>query len=293
MSSTTVYFRGSRDEARRIIRGLGPILSGRSPDPLGIAQGVFLAVGFAVLSDVKADFVRKSRGETGEDGVKWPPLSPAYLAYGRRFGRGEQTALKKAAGLGGTHRYAPGGAKGLLTAEQLKRWRQVYSRVLHRLMLSMHAEKWSLDTDAEIQASRFTTGEGGAKSKAAAIAWATVKAEGAKTKLEVYGHRKVDILRDTGILLNSLSPGQLEGGDYRPPTAEGGEQQIMRTIGNGVVVGTSVPYAGVHQHGSQKHGIPARPFLPERVPDVWAARWAEAATLALAAGMRLALGAAA
>jgi len=70
------------------------MLIGQHPDEQGIARGVFFALGVAALSDIKSDYVRKARGETGEDGTRWPPLSPKYLAYGRRFGKGEQNLLQ-------------------------------------------------------------------------------------------------------------------------------------------------------------------------------------------------------
>jgi len=292
-----VYFRGSRAQARGIVNLCRMMITGRTPDVLGIGRGVFLTVGFAALSDIKADFVRKARGGTGEDGVKWPPLSPQTLAYHRRFGPGEKSRLKKAAGLGGTNRYAPGGKKGLLTAAQLKRWRFIYSRVLRRLMVSMNVEKWSLSSDAEIENSRFLGGESGAKGRAAQIAWATLKREGAKTMIDVFGHRNVEILRDTGVLLNSLSPGKLSGGGpdviYQFPAGEGGEDQIFSTMANGVIVGTNVPYAATHQYGDAKRKIPARPFLPVGdAPQAWQDRWAEAGAQAMAIGIRKALEAA-
>ncbi|MCI0333550.1 MAG: hypothetical protein L0228_10045 [Planctomycetes bacterium] len=287
-----VYFRGSREQARQIVLRLGGMLAGREPDSQGIARGVFLATGFAVLSEVKSDFIRKSRGGAGEDGATWPPLSRQYLAYQRRFGPGEKTRLKKAAELTGRNRYAPGGSKGLLTAAQLKRWRQIYSRVLRRLMVSMHVEKLSLDTDADIQGSQFMTGSG-AKATAAKIAWATLKREGARTMLDVFGRRQVEILRDTGVLFNSLSRGEISGGDlpasYTKPSGDGGDQQIFATIANGVIVGTNVPYAASHNYGDAKRGIPKRQFLPEVLPDVWQERVSDAAAKALAAGMRIAL----
>lgn len=285
MSSTKVYFRGSREQARAIVYQLAAILTGKVRDSIGIAQGVFLAVGFAALSDIKADFIRKSRGARGEDGETWPPLSPEYLAYHRRFGPGEKSRLKKAAGLGAANKFSPGGLlkttviehtitekfvqnKGLLTKDQLKRWQQVFGQSLARFLVSM--------------------GPGEAKARAGKIAWATVKREGAKTILEVYGHRQVDILRDTGILLNSLSPGRIVGNGYEKPSGDGGDQQIMETIANGVIVGTNVPYAATHNYGDPKRNIPKRQFIPQNPPAVWVERWLNVANDALLAAARYA-----
>jgi hypothetical protein len=282
---TKVYFHGTREQAREIVRNLAAILTGRTRDSLNIAQGVFLALGFAALSDIKADFIRKSHGGVGEDGEQWPKLSPEYLAYQRRFGPGEKRALNKAAGVTAGMKFAPGSIlkttviehtitekivqnKGLLTKAQVKRWNLIFSRTLARLLLSMPP--------------------GEAKARAAQIAWATLKREGAKTMLDVYGHGEVDILRDTGVLLNSLSPGRITGSTYSKPTADGGEEQIFTTIANGVIVGTNVPYASVHNHGSAKLGIPKRQFLPKEAPRVWVERWLRVANQAFSTALRMA-----
>ena len=269
--TASVHFQGGRQEARELAYRLAGILTGREPDTLGIAQAVFTTLGYAALSDIKDDFVRKAKGETGEDGNTWPPLSPKTIAYHRRFGPGEKAALKKAAGLGRGNRLAPGNKPGLLTAAQLKRWRGIFASRLARFMLSMPAPA--------------------AKAKAAAIAWATLKREGAKTMLEVFGNRKVEILRDTGILLNSLSPGTMTGTDagieYQPPSGPGGDEQIFKLFNAGVIVGTTVRYARTHQEGDPKRKIPARPFLPTRgIPPTWLERWKQAGSLALASGAR-------
>lgn len=284
MSKYTVHFRGSKAECKATVRRLAGILSGRESDDLGIAKGVHAAVGFAALSDIKQDFIRKSRGETGEDGVKWKPLSREYLAYGRRFGRGEQAALRKAAGLTRANRYSPGNqtpdqpghgplpnrAGGTLTDSEVKRWWEVYFRHRNRLMLSLPPKE--------------------AKARAAQIAWATIIREGAKTKLMVYGDRKVDIGRDTGILLNSLSPGELANSGpntvYAKPTGDGGAQQVFELLGNGVIVGTNVAYAAAFNK--------RRPFIPEggRIPEVWLERWAAVLHQGVLVGTRLLLEAA-
>ena len=258
-----VYFRGARSELRHVLLQFVRSLGGRSAEYREFARGVFLAIGFQAVGDVQADFARKARGETGEDGVRWPRLSPKTLAYSRRFGPGEKSRLKKAAGLGRANNQ-----RGLLTKAQDKRWRQIYGTRLARFAASMPL--------------------GAAKAKAAQVAWATLKAEGAKTKLEVYGNRPHEVLRDTGVLFNSLSQGELSGNGvgagYNPP-----EGQVFEIAESGVIVGTNVPYAGSHQHGDAKRGIPARPFLPRAAPQVWLARWAEVGLTAASAALRIVL----
>jgi hypothetical protein len=268
----TVYFRGSREQAQQLARRLALILTGREPDTQHIARGVYLTLGFAALSDIKADFIVKARGGTGEDGNKWRPLKPSTIAYGRRFGPGEQSRLKKAAGLGKANRFGIGQNTGLLTAAQKKRWQQIFGTRLQRFLLSMSPKE--------------------AKAKAAAIAWTILKREGAKTKLEVFGNRQVEILRDTGILFNSLSPGELTNPGpaavYTPPSSDGGAAQVFQLLNNGVIVGTNVPYAGAHQNGNAAKGIPARPFLPNgEPPDLWEQRWLDAGLQALEVGARM------
>lgn len=267
-----VYFRGGRIAARMLARRLALILTGRESDPMHIGRGVFLSLGFAALSDVKNDFVTKARGGVGEDGVRWPPLDRKTIAYGRRFGRGEQAALKKAAGLGKGNRHGIGANTGLLTAAQKKRWQSIFGTRFARLSLSMPERE--------------------AKSRAAAIAWTMLKREGAKTKLEVFGNRTVEILRDTGVLFNSLSPGEMDNPGpaavYTPPRGDGGDQQVFRLLENGVIVGTNVKYAAVHQNGDPARGIPARPFLPaDGVPDAWEQRWLDVGLQAIEAGARM------
>lgn len=263
--TTKVYFRGSRSEAKNLVYRLMRMLTGAEPDSGGIARGVFLAIGFAALSSIKEDFITKSRGGTGADGVKWKPLTKEYLAYGRRFGKGEQSSLKKAAGLGKANRFAPGQNKGLLTAAQKKRWGQIFASTLARLLTSLPPAE--------------------AKARAAQIAWAILKREGAKTKLEVYGSRIVDINRDTGILFNSLSPGQLGGegpaSAYAKPSGDGGDQQIFETISNGIIVGTNVPYAAAVNA--------LRPIVPEEAPEAWRQEWAEVTAKALEVAARMVL----
>lgn len=264
--ANAITFRGGRAEAKRLIRATLASLTGSARSE--VAKAVFIAVGMAALSDIHADFIRKARGQVGEDGNTWPRLSPKTLAYSRRFGPGEQAQLKRAAGLGPANRFAPGGNKGLLTAAELKRWRKYYSMHLARL------------------AARYPLAQ--AKAIAAGIAWNKLKAEGAKTKLEVYGHREHEALRDTGVLANSLSVGALIGSfSYHKPHRDGGEEQIFEILDNGIIVGTNVAYASTHNEGDRKRGIPKRQFIPKEneIPDAWLERWLQAGMRALAHGI--------
>lgn len=261
-----IVFRGSKQEVVERARRLGAILSGDERDHHNIARGFMLALGFAALSDIKDAYITKARGGTDEMGVRWKPLSREYLAYGRRFGPGEQARLKKAAGLGRANNQ-----RGLLTAQQNKRWRQIYGTRLARFLLSMP--------------------EQAAKARAAQIAWATLKKEGARTKLEVFGDRQVEILRDRGVLFNSLSPGVLSAfgpeATYSKPSGPGGEEQIFEIEPGTLAVGTNVEYAG-KQNAERK-------ILPEEndIPAVWWDRWLGVANKALQRGAELFFGSAA
>lgn len=265
MPETVIHVRASREEIRRRIALLPMILSGRVPDQHGIARGFVLRLAVAFLEKVKLAFIAKSRGGTDEAGISWPPLSREYLAYGRRFGRGEQAALKAAAGLGRANRFAPGGNKGLLTASQLKRWNQVFASSM----------KW-------LQARGESLEE--AKGHAAAIAWSTVKKEGARTKLDVFGSRQVEILRDTGVLFNSLSPGELSasGADAAYQAPDG---QIVEHHPGELIVGTNVAYAAAHHKA--KNPRRRRPLWPEadQIPQAWWSYFSRQA----AGGMRFAV----
>lgn len=252
---TTVYFQGGAAEAQAIIRAFVGALTGSDSRYAREASGVFMAVGFAALSDIQQDFIRKARGGTGEDGNKWKPLDPKTLAYSRRFGPGEKAQLKRAAGLGPANRQ-----RGLLTAAQNKRWRQIFGTRLARFAESMPVNE--------------------AMAAAAAVAWATVKREGAKTKIEVFGNRPHEILRDTGVLLNSLSPGRLVQDNYIPSTPD----QVFETLADGVIVGTNVAYAGKQNE--------TRPFVPreDQIPRVWRERWIDAGKNAIVVALQIVMG---
>jgi len=82
-----IVFRGSRAQLRRALERLPQVLAGEAPDAHGIARGLQLRLGVALLSQVQQAFIVKSRGGRGSDGVKWAPLSPRTLTA-RRTGPG-------------------------------------------------------------------------------------------------------------------------------------------------------------------------------------------------------------
>jgi hypothetical protein len=77
-----IVYHGSRAELGAIFRRLAGMLSGRVPDTYGVADGFNLRLSTALLSQIQQDFLVKSRGGTGRDGIKWAPLSPKTIAYG-------------------------------------------------------------------------------------------------------------------------------------------------------------------------------------------------------------------
>ncbi len=99
-------------------------------------------------------------------------------------------------------------------------------------------------------------------------AWRIIKEGGARTLMMVYGGTKVDILRDTFLLFNSLSPAQ-------PPDTAGTAPvktpaQVFRLQRGEVIVGTSRKWAHTHHQGVPGR-IPQRRLWPET--SRWTARW--------------------
>lgn len=230
--SAQVTYHGTRAELKAVLAQLPAMLAGKVPDKWQVVDGIAARIGVAALSAIQQDFLVKSRGGTGRDGIRWEPLKRSTIAR-RPVTPGE----KKALGITGPR------TRGLLTPAQDKRWRQIYGTRLARLRLHMS--------------------EGEARARAAQIAWAVLKSEGAKTKIEVLGGRAVDSLRDTGRLLRSLSPGV-------EATPSGEEEQVFRTEPGQVIVGTNVPYAKQLHEGIPGR-LPARPFWPldGTIPAAW------------------------
>lgn len=191
----------------------------------GLADAMMVRCGMALLGRIKQAFVQKARGGTDEAGERWAPLSPKTIAYSKTRSRGRGGRTKAEKGRGAHPSQA-------LNARQQTRWWALY-----RQGLAIYK---------------------GDKGQAARRAWGILKREGATTLLDKYGHRKVEILRDTGLLLNSLSPGT------------GAPEQVFRTERGAVTIGTNRKGARGHHEGIPGK-LPQRRLWPE--VNKWPALW--------------------
>lgn len=231
-----LIFRGTREELVEKLRLLAAQLSGAAPDTDGLAAAVLTRGATALLGQIQDAFLVKARGGTDAAGIKWAPLQRKTIAA-RRTNPGELRAL----GAAGKR------VRGLLTPAEDKRWRAIFASNMARLR------------------ARGIDGRE-AMALAAQRAWAALKASGAKTKLAVLGGRTVEIGRDTGRLLQSLTPGYVEGSG----TPAHVEDQIFAVRPGRIAVGTTVEYARRFHEGDPARNLPARPLWSEHgLPDAW------------------------
>jgi hypothetical protein len=249
MATTTIHTSdpNARNRVRDLAAGLPAMLAG-SRHASALSHGIKLRVAVAFLMHVKEAFIVKARGGTGDDGITWPPLTKEYLAYGRGpFSTRE--AGRSAPGKVKGGKRAGQQKDGFMSPAELKQWRQIFYKNFARL--------------------RITLPEKEAKSFAAAIAWARMKERGVRTKLDVFGNRKVDILRDRGILFNSLSPGDLSTRPDGAATYNHPPGQVVYDVAGGLLVGTNVDYARYHHYA--KDPKRRRRLWPDELPASWLA----------------------
>ncbi len=274
----TVYFRGTRADITRIALQLAAVLAGRASDTHGVARGFMLTLGFAALTDIKEAYLIKATGGTDEMGIRWPPLSPETIAN-RRIGRGDKTARKR---------------KGETFLQRL-------SRIESANLIKLREKIRKRETKKALKRFRLSLPEPEAQRRAKIVGGLKATRETGATKVVTLGSRSVEILRDTGVLLNSLSPGRLTGSGgsvgYTPPGGEGGSEQIFQIGAGEVIVGSNVKYFRTHQRGDsgvdkrgRKRNIPQRKVLPDAetpVPRVWWDRWTALANKGLVVGAEL------
>lgn len=236
MTTQVIYVTGEIADVEKALRAIPREAVKRGK----ITDAMMVRCGMAALGRIRKAFIDKARGGTDEAGLRWAPLKPTTIAYGRRHKKKpgnprESQLFSRAKKLPYIPRpkiragYAPSYA---LTNRQRDRWWLMYSQGLAIFK--------------------------GDKASAARRAWAILKREGATTIIEQYGDAQVDILRDTGLLLNSLSPGATT------------PQQIFRVRAGMVIVGTNRKWAGTHHRGIPGR-LPQRRLWPE--PARWPASW--------------------
>lgn len=271
----TVTYHGTQQDLRQLLTSFIAAMSTDGGDFAPYVRGIKLRVGMVALACVQEAFVAKASGGAGEDGITWAPLTKETIAA-RPLGSGDKKLMK---GYGAQNGYDVLGRikRGFLTPAQDKRWRQIFGTRKAQFM------------------ARHGMSEEAAAGRAAEIAWATLKAEGAKTKLDVLGSRHVLIGRSTGRLLASLSPGfrnAKEATEYPllsepPPILNPAEEteendRILREEAGAVIVGSNVEYAAPFHR--------KRPLWPDGdLPPAWAERISEAARSGIAEAIEMIL----
>lgn len=236
MAEQTIYVRATRASVRRAVAQVPT--AARSGGP--VADAMMVRCGMAALGRIRAAFVVKSHGGTDEAGDRWAPLKPKTIAYGRRHRKKpgdpkQSRVFSRAKSPPWVPRpsiragYAPSYA---LTRRQNDRWWELYRQGLAIFR--------------------------GDKGAAARRAWAIGKREGMTTIIAQYGNAKVDTLRDTGLLLSSLSPGVAS------------QHQIFRVGPGQVIVGTNRRGASAH-HSGVPGRLPQRRLWPH--PGRWPVSW--------------------
>lgn len=226
-----LHVRASRAAVVRALMQLPELAAGGD----AAAQALQTRIGLTALGHVRDAFVVKSHGGTDAAGESWKPLERRTVAYSRRH-PGLPPAAQRASA-------TPSSA---LTPEQRTVWWKYY-----RQALAVYK---------------------GDQGHAAAVAWLRVRDEfHVETLLDKYGDTQVDILRDTGLLLNSLSPGAVVGPAGSPPPLAGAvPNQVFRTGRGEVILGTNRKHAADHHHGVPGR-LPQRRLWPE--PRRWPATW--------------------
>ena len=232
----TVTFTGTREQAKRLIHSLIAEIPKSGGEHADLVHGIKMRVGMTALQCIQEDFATKSAGGTGADGIRWKELDKKTVAYSRNGGEPKTKPFP--------------GQRGLLTEAENSRWR------------------WYFWTRKMWFMAKFGMGEQEASVAASRVAWSRLKGEGARTKLDYYGNRKVPIGRINDRLFNSFSP----GGDpdeqsilSEPPDAPIPGDRILRDMAGSVVVGSNLDYA------ERFHA--QRPFWPAGgLPEPWQQR---------------------
>lgn len=260
-----LIFHGTKSQLYREIRRLVRVLSGKEPDPNRLTEGLLTRMGLTLLGKIQDAYVEKSEGRADQMGIQWPPLSPVTLALRNRSSSGPKMVEKMQRALASISNQ-----RRTLIAIHYERLKALYTAEEHR-------SDWMLG--------KFLSRHGASARKHARFLLEKMQPYISKTRYEklkkdLAGPHKADrahrmalvgafamILRDTGRLLNSLSP------QINSPDRE------MRVMPGSIGVGSNVFYFKFHDSDRprklKKDGtpkLPRRQILPDRqhpMPSSW------------------------
>lgn len=223
-----IFSKLTKEQMQQLVRDLPGILSGKKSDRYRLYHIFWGAVAYSMFTSISEAFEQKSEGETDELGNSWEDLDRDYKAYKRPANRGDIPGNLR-------RRLQPSkNALGLLTPSQHKRWQQIFGTIYHAYKEKMGSAK--------------------AKELAGQLAWTRLKDQGAQTKRDVLGNRKVTILRVSDKLFLSLSPGKFNpSSGYQKKNS----RQVFQLQGGKLIIGTNVEYASFQDD--------SRPVWPEEI----------------------------
>lgn len=167
-------FIGSEDDLAEMVSAVVDVAAGVNPVRTALVTGFLIRCSNALLSQIQQDFITKSRGGTGRDGIWWEPLKPSTIAR-RRLGKGDQKLISDKA------------RNKALTPEQIKaNNKAIRQRTAQYIARGMDRDK------AREMAKRVT-----------------LRGQ-VPTKTSILGGRNVQILIDTGVMFGTLEPGYLD-----------------------------------------------------------------------------------
>lgn len=256
-------FRGTREELNAAVKRLLAVMAGKETDPTGRVDQMMTAVGLEVLGKIHDAYAEKSQGGMDQLGITWPPLSQVTLALRRKD---SSTATVER-------------AKSELKNLPLAR-RKLIGIQYSRLFKLYTAAKGQFSDRKSLMARKYARRLVELmKPYIAPGRYKKLVGELSKTlpdprarRLAIAGATAL-ILRDTGRLLNSLSP-QFSGPDRILRVAPG-----TVTVGSNVRTKTGIPLLALHNSSAprklKKDGtpkLPRRQVLPDLqhpMPDSW------------------------
>lgn len=273
---TVLRYKGSRPQLLKELKALPRVFAGKEPDRGAAVESVMLAGGLTLLGRVQDAYEIKSAGGIGDDGIQWAPLSPVTLAL-RRKGPGGAKAIVR---LGKSFKNAP------LARQKLIRRNYQRLRDLYESDMSVRGHPGAQSKRVAIRILKLTkpyiTPDHFKKTLAELNRSDFLKTIRGKTRLKTAKQMVQDraaikrtsfvaafalILRDTGILLGSLSP------DVRS------SDMINKFEPGALTIGSNVEYMKYHQSSAPRKlkadgtpRLPRRQILPDDdkpIPPTW------------------------